>query len=340
MPNHMKIEHSENYDYYRDLLWCAVPLAGMAWYYYGPRPVLLLLAGLLTAYLCDCALAPLHGAGYHPHEPSSECFAALIVLMMPATVPYAVVVAAVIAAVLVKEAFGGEGHYPFHPAAVGMAVAGISWPGSVYSYPTPGSWLPVFGSITDVTMNEGMNATLRDGGLPSASTMNLLTGNVPGGLGTSAILVIVACGLFLLVRGHVKTTVLVPFLIFCIGLPWLLPQLNELPVFSWPWEFIRQRIYLEKYVILSGTVLFGGLFLICEPVTMPNRTSSRILYGAALGIATHAFCVFSPYESAVCFALLIVGAIPEWLDLVSHRTERIRFMRKEERRLAQFTKPE
>ena len=340
MPNHMKIEHSENYDYYRDLLWCAVPLAGMAWYYYGPRPVLLLLAGLLTAYLCDCALAPLHGAGYHPHEPSSECFAALIVLMMPATVPYAVVVAAVIAAVLVKEAFGGEGHYPFHPAAVGMAGAGISWPGSVYSYPTPGSWLPVFGSITDVTMNEGMNATLRDGGLPSASTMNLLTGNVPGGLGTSAILVIVACGLFLLVRGHVKTTVLVPFLIFCIGLPWLLPQLNELPVFSWPWEFIRQRIYLEKYVILSGTVLFGGLFLICEPVTMPNRTSSRILYGAALGIATHAFRVFSPYESAVCFALLIVSAIPEWLDLVSHRTERIRFMRKEERRLAQFTKPE
>lgn len=340
MPNHMKIEHSENYDYYRDLLWCAVPLAGMAWYYYGPRPVLLLLAGLLTAYLCDCALAPLHGAGYHPHEPSSECFAALIVLMMPATVPYAVVVAAVIAAVLVKEAFGGEGHYPFHPAAVGMAVAGISWPGSVYSYPTPGSWLPVFGSITDVTMNKGMNATLRDGGLPSASTMNLLTGNVPGGLGTSAILVIVACGLFLLVRGHVKTTVLVPFLIFCIGLPWLLPQLNELPVFSWPWEFIRQRIYLEKYVILSGTVLFGGLFLICEPVTMPNRTSSRILYGAALGIATHAFRVFSPYESAVCFALLIVSAIPEWLDLVSHRTERIRFMRKEERRLAQFTKPE
>ena len=340
MPNHMKIEHSENYDYYRDLLWCAVPLAGMAWYYYGPRPVLLLLAGLLTAYLCDCALAPLHGAGYHPHEPSSECFAALIVLMMPATVPYAVVVAAVIVAVLVKEAFGGEGHYPFHPAAVGMAVAGISWPGSVYSYPTPGSWLPVFGSITDVTMNEGMNATLRDGGLPSASTMNLLTGNVPGGLGTSAILVIVACGLFLLVRGHVKTTVLVPFLIFCIGLPWLLPQLNELPVFSWPWEFIRQRIYLEKYVILSGTVLFGGLFLICEPVTMPNRTSSRILYGAALGIATHAFRVFSPYESAVCFALLIVSAIPEWLDLVSHRTERIRFMRKEERRLAQFTKPE
>ena len=339
MSNRVKIERSENYDYYNVLLWCSVPLIGMAWYYYGPRPVLLLLTGLLTAYLCDCALAPLHGAGYHSHEPSSECFAGLILLMMPATVPYMVVVAAVIAAVLVKEAFGGEGHYPFHPAAVGMALVGISWPESVYTYPTPGNWLPVFGNI-NVSLSEGMNATLRDGGLPSASTMNLLTGNVPGGLGISAALVVMACGLFLLVRGHVKLTVLVPFLVFCIGLPWLLPQLNELPVFSWPWEFIRQRIYLEKYVILSGSVLFGSLFLICEPVTMPNRTSSRIVYGAALGIATHAFRVFSPYESAVCFALLIVGAIPEWLDLISHRTERIRFMRKEERRLAQFTKPE
>lgn len=340
MANRIKIERSANYDFYRDMLWCAVPLAGMAWYYYGPRAVLLLLVGLLTAYLCDCALAPLHGPGYRSHEPSSECFAALIVLMMPATVPYAVVVAAVIAAVLVKEAFGGEGHYPFHPAAVGMVVAGISWPDSVFTYPTPGVWLPVWGAATNTTLVEGMNATLRDGGLPSASTMNLLTGNVTGGMGISAALVVVACGLFLLVRGHGKLSVLIPFFVFCIGLPWLLPQLNELPMFSWPWEYIRQRIYLEKYIVLSGSMLFGGLFLICEPVTMPNRPSSRVLYGAALGIATHAFRVFSPYESAVCFALLIVGAIPEWLDLVSHRTERIRFMRKEERRLAQFTKPE
>ena len=95
MAKHKKFERSENYTFYSDLLWCSVPLTGMACYYYGMRPALLMLAGLLTAYLFDCALAPLHGAGHQPHEPSSECFAALIVLMMPATVSYAVVVAAV-----------------------------------------------------------------------------------------------------------------------------------------------------------------------------------------------------------------------------------------------------
>ena len=110
MPNRKKVERSANYSYYSDLLWCTVPLIGMSWYYYGARPVLLLLAALLTAYLCDCSLARLHGTGYQSHEPSSECFAALIALLMPASISYPIVISAVIVAVLVKEAFGGEGH--------------------------------------------------------------------------------------------------------------------------------------------------------------------------------------------------------------------------------------
>ena len=39
MPNRKKIERSKNYSYYSDLLWCTVPLIGMSWYYYGPRPL-------------------------------------------------------------------------------------------------------------------------------------------------------------------------------------------------------------------------------------------------------------------------------------------------------------
>ena len=100
MPNRKKVERSANYSYYSDLLWCTVPLIGMSWYYYGARPVLLLLAALLTAYLCDCALAPLHGTGYQSHVPSSECFAALIALLMPASISYPIVISAVIVAVL------------------------------------------------------------------------------------------------------------------------------------------------------------------------------------------------------------------------------------------------
>ena len=148
--------------------------------------LLLLLAALLTAYLCDCALSPLHGTGDVSHEPSSECFAALIVLMMPASISYPIDNAAVSVAELVKEAFGGEGHYPFHPAAVGLVAATLAWPRVMSSYPAPGTVLAHFSSTGEV-QPQGSNTTLSAGGLPSDSTINQLTGNVAGPLGCCAI---------------------------------------------------------------------------------------------------------------------------------------------------------
>ncbi|MGN0651838.1 MAG: RnfABCDGE type electron transport complex subunit D [Gemmiger sp.] len=333
MPKrHEKIKKSENYSYYWDILFCCVPLMAMSYFYYGPRPILMLIVGLVTAYVADCVAAPLHGAGYHSHEPSSEAFAALIVLMMPASAPYYIVVVATIMAVLVKEAFGGEGHYPFHPAAVGHAVAALSWPSVMFNYPTPGTKLPL-GNAVDVALTSGSNVSLVAGGLPSDSTMNLLTGNVAGPLGCCAILVILACGLYLYVRGHLQLATVLPYVAVCIVLPWLFPQLNGLPVLSAPWTYVRQRVYLEKYVLLSGAMLFGGVFLACEPVTQPNRRASRVIYGLVLGVAATIFRFFSTYETGVCFALLLVGAFPEWLDRAARRAERMRFMRKEEKRL-------
>jgi electron transport complex protein RnfD len=335
MPKRIaKIQKSANYGFYADVMWCCMPMLAISCYYYGLRPALLSLLGVVVAYVCDCVLAPLHGAGYQPHEYSSECFALLIVMMMPATVRYYIVVLAVIAAVLAKEAFGGEGHYPFHPAAVGLVVAGVSWPAEVFSYPLPGAHLPLW-DTSAVVLTQGMNATIKSGGLPSASTLNLVTGNVAGPIGTAATLLICACGLYLLARGRLHLSTVIPFLLMCIVLPWLLPNLNELPRFSLPWTYIRQRIYLEKYMLLSGSVLFGGFFLACEPVTQPNRTSSRIIYGLALGILTVVFRYYSEYETGVCFALLIVNSIPEWLDRLARRTERMKFMKKEEKRHAQ-----
>ena len=346
MPKrHDKITKSVNYDYYWDILFCTVPLLAVSCFYYGARPLLMMAAGLLTAYVADCVVTPLHAAGYRAHEPSSEAFAALIVLMMPASAPYYMVVTATIIAVLVKEAFGGEGHYPFHPAAVGLVAATLAWPRDMSSYPAPGTVLALFSSTGVVRAGSAWLA------LPSSFRFTdqspiwvrmparMWTGNVAGPLGCCAILVIVACGLYLLVRGHMQLSTFVPYLAVCVLVPWLLPNLNELPALSAPWEYVRQRIYLEKYILLSGSMLFGGIFLACEPVVQPNRWSSRLIYGLFLGAMATAFRYYSAYETGVCFAIVLAGAFPEWLDRLAQRAERIRFMRKEEKRLAQHREP-
>ncbi len=324
---------SVNYKYYTDVLLCSIPLLGLSLWYYGPRPAALMAVALVVSFLGDCLFTPLHGANYRVREPSSACFAAQIVLLMPASVPYYVVIVAVLAAILVKEAFGGEGHYPFHPAAVGVVVAGLSWPEHVFRYPTPGTSLPIWGNDMP-RLVPGMNVTLFAGGLPTATTTNLLIGNVEGPLGTSAAIVVAACGVYMLLRGHLRLSTFLPYLIVCTGLPWLFPHLNELPRFSLPWTYINQRLYLEKYILLAGSTLYGGLFLASEPVTQPNQMPSRLVYGLVLGVATFAFRRSSAYETGVCFAMLIAGAFPEWLDRISRQTERIYLRRREARRRA------
>lgn len=87
-------------------------------------------------------------------------------------------------------------------------------------------------------------------------------------------------------------------------------------------------------------MLFGGIFLACEPVVQPNRWSSRLIYGLVPGRnGQRAFRYYSVYETGVCFAVVLAGAFPEWLDRLAQRAERIRFMRKEEKRLAQHREP-
>jgi electron transport complex protein RnfD len=115
--------------YYKHICWMAVPPLCMACYLYGLRPLLLCGIAMLTGNLCDRLVSLLRHRVYQNSDLSNESFALVIALLMPVTVDIYVLVAAVLAGVLIgKEVFGGYGSYPFNPAAVGYAVAAVSWP--------------------------------------------------------------------------------------------------------------------------------------------------------------------------------------------------------------------
>ena len=119
--------------YYRHVCWMAVPLLCMSCYFYGLRPLLLCGAAVITGNLCDRLVSLLRRRVYQSNDLSSESFALLIALLMPATVDWYVLIAAVLAGVFIgKEVFGGYGSYPFHPAAVGYVIAAVSWPEQVF----------------------------------------------------------------------------------------------------------------------------------------------------------------------------------------------------------------
>ena len=210
--------------YYRHVFWLCVPLLCMACYFYGARPLLLCGVALLTGNLCDRLVALLRHRVYTNKDLSNESFSLIIALLMPATVDIYVLVVAVMAGVLIgKEVFGGYGSYPFNPAAVGYAVAAVSWPEQVVRYPQPYTPLPLW-NASAVPVSSTIEDTLRSGGILNLNALAIALGEFAAPMGTGAALVILACGLVLWTQKDVHIGASASFLITCGLIAFFFPR--------------------------------------------------------------------------------------------------------------------
>lgn len=308
--------------YYKHICWMAVPLLCMACYLYGARPLLLCGIALLTGNLCDRLVSVLRRRVYQNSDLSNESFALVIALLMPATVDIYVLVAAVVMGVLVgKEIFGGYGSYPFNPAAVGYVMAAVSWPEQVFQYPQPYTDIPLWdASMTAVTT--GLESTLRSGGLLNVSSMSLWLGEVAGPMGTGAVLIILACGLFLWIQRDVRLSASWSFVLTCALIAFVFPRqagLAETSIFV----NTAARLSCVRDELLSGAVLFCAVFLLNEPYTCAHHRVGRILYGVLVGAVSMGFRYFGAYETGVCFALLAVNSVSAWIDRTELKLDRL-----------------
>lgn len=308
--------------YYKHICWMALPLVCMSAYLYGPRPVVMCLVALLTGNLCDRLVAVLRRRVYSASDWSNESFALVIALLMPATVSWYVLVVAVVAGVLLgKEAFGGYGSYPFHPAAVGYVVVAVSWPEQVFLYPQPYANIPLW-DTSGVNVVSGMSSTLRNGGLPTVGSWSLILGEFAAPLGSGAVLILLACGLFLCTQKDIRLPAALSFLAACAVIVFLFPRQADL-IHTAVWDSVWQRLNLVKYELVSGATLYSAVFLISEPYTCPRRKLGQVLYGALLGCLSMLFRYVGVYETAVCFAILMMNGVAGWLDRVVERLYRL-----------------
>ena len=300
--------------YYKHICFLCVPLLFVSCYLYGLRPLLLCGFALLMGNLCDRLISLLRRRVYQAGDYSNESFALVITLLMPATVDWYVLAAAILAGALIgKEVFGGYGSYPFHPAAVGYAVAAVSWPEQVFRYPAPYANIPLW-DASGVATSSTISDTLRSGGLINISALSLVLGEYAAPMGTGAAIVLVACGLFLWMQKDVRLSASLSFLITAGLIVFFFPRqlgLTEGTAFTSGLVF---RLRCVRDEMLTGAMLFSAVFLLNEPYTCAHHRRGRILYGAMVGAFTMGFRYFGVYETGVCFAILAVNSISGWLD--------------------------
>ena len=304
--------------YYLHVCFMTIPLLCMACFLYGLRPLLLCGAALLTGNLCDRLVSLLRRRVYRAGDFSNESFALIIALLMPATVDWYVVIMAVLAGVLIgKEVFGGYGSYPFNPAAVGYAVAAVSWPEQVFRYPQPYTNIPLW-DATGVPVSSTISDTLRSGGSLNISAISLGLGEYAAPMGTGAALILLACGLFLWLQKDVRLGASVSFVVTCALIAFLFPRQVGVNGVD-----IALRLQCVRDELLTGAMLFSAVFLLNEPYTCAHHHLGRILYGVLVGGVSMGFRYYGVYETGVCFAVLAVNSISAWIDRTEVRLYRL-----------------
>lgn len=241
--------------------------------------------------------------------------AIIFTLIMPAGAPiYAVIIGALAGIILGKLVFGGLGSNIFNPAAVGMVFAKVCF-GSQYAKNVP-TW---FYTVADVevaptvltnTAQDGLNGLIAN--FNNANLLDMFLGKMYGTLGEVYAITILIGAIYLLIRRSADIRVMLPYL----GAFALFSLVAGLGFFAV--DGTTNPFTFTLFMLLSGGVLFGGVFMLTDPVTSPINAPSRIIYGIVAAVFTILIRLFAALPEGVGFSILIANMIacvldyPEW----------------------------
>ena len=247
--------------------------------------------------------------------------AIIFTLIMPAGAPiYAVIIGALAGIVFGKLVFGGLGSNIFNPAAVGMVFAKICF-GSQYLeaglkevplgyLPTDTKFFTVPDAVAGATPLGGTNGAIYNAvnNMSHYGLKALVLGQVPGTLGEIYVITILIGAIYLLIRRSADIRVMLPYL----GLFALLSLVAGLSIYAV--DGTTNPIRFTLYYVLTGGVLFGGVFMLTDPVTSPINSPSRIIYAMVAAVSTIFIRLFAALPEGVGFSILIANMIAVVLD--------------------------
>ena len=270
---------------------------------YGLRPVFLTLIAIGTALLCEAIACLLGKRRLTFGDGTAMVTGGLIAMMMsPLTPAWVIIVATAFAILIAKMPFGGSGRNVFNPAAAGVAVVTLCFPHRVFIYPNPDQGLRLLWDTSAVIPQASVAATLKDGGASFETPRNMLFGNTPGAIGTTALLVLLAGLIYLACRRTVTLHAFIAYILTCTVLALLFPRTEG---------DLLTGVLLE---LTSGFLVFGGIFLLNDPTTTPHHSSGRVIFGIVTGVMVMLLRHFGRFEDGVCFAILLVNPLSSVID--------------------------
>lgn len=201
----------------------------------------------------------------------------LLGLVVPPSLPsWMVILGAFFAIAIGKQVFGGLGQNPFNPALVGRAILAVSFATAMTT------WVRPFDALTTATPLVLGEATSK---IP-----DLFFGGMAGSLGETSAVAILLGGLYLFYKGYLDYRI--PVGIFVAAAVMALAT--------------GQNVVFH---LLSGSLLFGAIFMATDPVTSPISKMGRWIFGIGIGVIVMLIRTWGSYPEGVTFAILLMNAV-------------------------------
>lgn len=270
--------------------------------YYGIKAFLMIAVSLAAAYITE--------AGYFYLMKEKDIKKAvnrsfpyvtgiLYALILPVGTPYYVVIAGSVFSIFIgKLIFGGFGQNIFNPALIGRVFVMMSY-GDRLTADLPGKGVDGVTGATPTTILAGTGWMEKlDVSLPE-----LYLGFYKGSIGETFALLIIILGIFLALKKVLDWRLPVFYMGTCFIIAFTCGLLKGLS----PLEFALIHIGI-------GGLVFGGVFMLTDPVTSPVSPYGKILFAVGAGFFTMLLRFKSNMPEGVLYSILIMNMLTPMID--------------------------
>lgn len=220
-------------------------------------------------------------------------------MMLPAVIPWWVVIIGTMVAVLAgKMLYGGIGANPFCPPLIGMSILMLSWP--VY--------FDFDAALVDYTFDFIELAPLvavkfQGAGAADIFSLNdLLMGREVGAIGATFGLGIILGGIYLILKGYIRWEITVSFIAGIVITAFLFHMINP-----------------EKYAgplfnLFAGYTLLGAFFLATENSSSPVNKIPMAIYGFGCGLMIILMRNVGVFPDGTVVAILLFNLVNPIVD--------------------------
>jgi electron transport complex protein RnfD len=279
----------------RDVICGLAPAVMAGIYFFRTRALLVLAVSVVSCVLFEAAFEFLLRKRITLRDRSAVVTGLLFAMVVPPSLPlWACVVGCFVAIGLAKQIFGGLGSNIFNPALLGRAFLMAAFPTYMTRWSEPFTLEAVTGATPLGLAKFGHDF--------SAGLQNLFIGTVPGSLGETSALALLAGGAYLLVRktidwripsGYIGTVLVISFIAHITA-----PGTCGGPLFQ----------------LLAGGLLIGAFFMATDPVTSPVTKKGRWVFGIGCGIITMLIRFWGGLPEGVMYAILLMNALTPLLN--------------------------